>query len=111
MNKYGAKKVKYCGLTFDSKLEFKRYNELMLLIQAGEISDLKIHTKFPIEINGVKVCNVINDFDYIEVKTGKWVSEDVKTKATDTAISRLKRKMVCAFYPTVEWRVMWGGRA
>lgn len=102
MNKYGAKKVKYAGLTFDSKLEYEYYLTLLSRVQSGEITDLNIHTKFPIEINGKPICKVLADFDYIE--NGKFIVVDVK--GADTAISRLKRKLVKACYASVDWRVV-----
>jgi uncharacterized protein DUF1064 len=102
MNKYGAIRVKCDGITFHSKREAARYRELLLLVKAKQIKDLVLQPKFPIEINGQHVCNVIGDFEYIEGKI--WVVEDVK--GFDTAISKLKRKMVKAFYQTVDWRVV-----
>lgn len=102
MNKYGAKKVRFAGLKFDSQLEYDYYLFLLSRVQSNEITDLNIHTKFPIEINGQAICNVLADFDYIE--NGKWIAIDVK--GADTAISRLKRKLVKACYPSVDWRVV-----
>lgn len=45
-SKYNAKKVEYNGMTFDSKRELKRYKELELLEQAGEISNLQRQVKY-----------------------------------------------------------------
>lgn len=36
-NKYGAKKTVVDGVTFDSKAEARRYQQLKLMQQAGEI--------------------------------------------------------------------------
>ncbi|MDD3747626.1 MAG: DUF1064 domain-containing protein, partial [Anaerostipes sp.] len=41
-SKYGARKTVIDGITFDSKREAKRYQELKLLEQAGEISYLEL---------------------------------------------------------------------
>ena len=45
-SKYNAKKVEYNGMTFDSKRELKRYKELELLQEAGEIKNLQRQVKY-----------------------------------------------------------------
>ena len=42
MNKYGNKKAVRNGITFDSQKEAVRYDQLMLMLCAGEIRDLKL---------------------------------------------------------------------
>lgn len=91
-NKYRAKPTTIDGITFHSKGEAGRYNELKLLERAGEISGLELQPSYPIVINGQKVCKVVLDFRY--TIGGKVVVEDFK--GMDTAISRLKRKLVKA---------------
>lgn len=90
--KYNAKKVKLDGYTFDSKAEAKRYSELCLLRKVRAIDQFEIHPKFPIVINGVKVCTVILDFQYWDESLRTTVYEDVK--GVDTPMSRLKRKLL-----------------
>lgn len=102
MNKYRAVKVKLDGITFHSKGEARRYSELLLLVKAKKIKDLTLQPKFPIEINGEHICNVIGDFEYIEDK--QWVVEDFK--GMDTSVSKLKRKLVKAIYKTCELRIV-----
>ena len=46
MAKYKNKKIEVDGIVFDSKKEAKRYRELKLLEQAGEITDLQMQVKF-----------------------------------------------------------------
>jgi hypothetical protein len=89
-NKYGAIKVKIDGYTFDSKAEARRYKDLKVL--PGK--DIEVHPRFPIFIQGIKVCDVVLDFKY--TMTSGTYYEDVK--GHDTALSRLKRKMVEAAY-------------
>jgi len=91
-NKYGNVKVEIDGYKFDSKAEARRYGELKLL----KVAELEVHPKYPIMMRGLKVCDVILDFEYSD-ETGMHY-EDVKSKGTDTAISRLKRRMVSAAY-------------
>lgn len=94
-NKHGAKAIRVDGIRFDSLLEANRYGELKILERAGEVSDIKVHPVFPVEVNGIQVCKVILDFSYTD-KNGCQVHED--TKGQDTALSRLKRRMVEAAY-------------
>lgn len=94
-NKFNAKKVRVDGYVFDSMAEAKHYGELKIRESAGEISDLKVHPVFRIEINGIKVCSVVLDFSYLD-KNGCNVYVDVK--GAKTALSSLKKKLVEASY-------------
>jgi len=94
-NKYGNKKQKADGYTFDSKAEAARYQELKLLERAGRIEALDVHPVFFVTVKGIQVCKVSLDFRYLQHKI-TWVYEDVKGK--DNALSRLKRKLVEAQY-------------
>lgn len=102
MSKYNSRKVELDGYIFDSVAEYYRYRELRLLLLSGEISDLVIHPRFKIIHNSQLICSVIGDFGYIEGSVS--VVEDVK--GFDTAMSRLKRKLIRAYYPDIDWRVL-----
>lgn len=102
-NKYGAKKTVIGSHTFDSTAEAKRYSHLFILQQQGEITELSLQPEYPIFINGVQVCKVKLDFRYRD-KKGCIRIEDVKGK--DTAVSRLKRKMVEAAYPGMKVEII-----
>ena len=93
-SKYNNKKVTHFGITFDSIKEGRRYLDLRLLEKAGQIFDLELQPKFPIEINGVKICTYKADFRY-KTEHGE-VVEDVK--GYKTAIYNLKKKLVKAVY-------------
>lgn len=45
-NKYGANKFVIDGIKFDSKREARRYSELLVLLKAGDISDLQRQVKY-----------------------------------------------------------------
>jgi hypothetical protein len=93
--KFGNKKVEIDGQVFDSKKEAARFHELKLMERAGVIKDLETQPVFQIEINGVKVCKYVADFQYLE--TGKLVVEDVKSAHTRTLpVYRLKNKLMRA---------------
>ena len=49
MNKYRNKKVQVDMFVFDSIAESRRYKELKLLEQAGEISKLELQPKFTLQ--------------------------------------------------------------
>lgn len=95
-NKYGAIPVIVNGVRLDSKKEGKRYFDLLSLQSLGEIKNLVVHPGFHIDIKGKHICKVLLDFAYEEVKSGRTVYED--TKGLDTAISKLKRRMLEAAY-------------
>jgi hypothetical protein len=71
-------------------------------MRAGEITNLECHPSLNITIGGVKICRVEADFAYFE--RGKRVFED--TKGMQTAVSRLKEKLVRACYPGIDWRIV-----
>ena len=107
-NKYGSKKVEVDGITFDSKREAKRYQELLLLEKAGAIQDLQRQVKFVLipaqrepdtigKRGGIhrgktieKECSYYADFVYQEA--GETVVEDTKGMRTTDYI--IKRKLM-----------------
>jgi hypothetical protein len=106
-SKYSNQKVTVDGISFDSKKEAARYNELRAMLQAGLIHSLKVHPVFPIVYQETRICDVELDFAYTTCDKrfpslqGVRVFEDVKSAGTNTPMSRLKRKLVEAFYPEV----------
>lgn len=98
-NKYMNVKTTLDGVQFDSRKEAARYQELLLLLRAGQIANLKIHPKYPLRVNGKHVGYYYGDFQYDEVSTGKPILEDVKSVATrKLACYRLKKRLVLAIY-------------
>jgi hypothetical protein len=93
-NKYRAKSQRIDGIYFPSTAEANRYMILKLQEKAGMISELRIHPRYPILINGKKVCDVVLDFEYLQ--DGERVHED--TKGYQTAESKLRHKLVEAAY-------------
>ena len=97
MSKYYSRKVTVGGLVFDSKKEYKRYCELVLLQKAGQVTDLQRQVKYeliPSQKIGGKVaeraCTYVADFVYQE--NGKTVVEDTKGFKTKEYI--IKRKLM-----------------
>lgn len=92
-NKYHAEPVMIDNIRFASKAEGRCYTMLRARALAGEISALTCHPRFPIEVNGVKVCTYVGDFQYVE--KGRQVIADAKGGAT-TPVFKLKAKLMKA---------------
>jgi len=95
------------GTKLDSGRELTRYCELLLLQRAGEISLLKVHPRFPIEIAGVPIMikskryhngrqlTYVADFTYLDKQTDSFVIEDVKMQSGfRTEIYKIKRALM-----------------
>lgn len=94
-SKFGARRCQVDGIWFDSKQEGAHYRRLRLLEAAGLISDLRVHSRWPLVVNGVDCGAYESDFDHVE--NGTRVIIDVKGKPTD--VYQLKRKIFEALYP------------
>ena len=108
MSKYHSKKITLNGITYDSKKEAKRHQELLLLERAGAIRSLQTQVKYVLipaqrepdtvgkrggTIKGKLIereCSYIADFVYIE--DGQTVVED--TKGYRTTDYKIKRKLM-----------------
>lgn len=100
-NKYGAKKITIQGVTFDSIAEGMRFLELQQKQLRGQISGLQLQVPFPVllipgqcadpvPMGAKNVCKYYADFVYL--KDGEQVVEDVKGRATEAY--RIKKKLV-----------------
>jgi len=94
-SKYHATRTEVDGYVFASKAEARRYSELKLLEQAGEIDHLMLQPKYEIAINKKHICNYFADFQY-RLHRGAYVVEDVK--GVRTPVYQLKKKLVEAIY-------------
>lgn len=95
-HKYGAIATTVDDTRFDSKAEARRYQELKLMERGRLIRNLELQPRFPIEINGVKVCTYVADFRYVSCGTSEMVVED--TKGFKTPEYKLKKKLMKAVY-------------
>ena len=113
-SKYGARKATRttesgATITFDSQKEARRYDELLLMEQAGQIRDLRLQPQYTLqesyltqEGDRIRAIRYVADFSYQERRLGaggvneSWhkVVEDVKSTATRTREYELKRKMM-----------------
>lgn len=113
-SKYGARKATRttesgATITFDSQKEARRYDELLLMQQAGRIQGLRLQPQYTLqesyvtpEGERIRAIRYVADFSYQERRLGaggvneSWykVVEDVKSTATRTREYELKRKMM-----------------
>lgn len=99
--KYGNHKVVIDGeKVADSKHEFRRLNDLIVLQRAGEIKDLQTQVRYKL-IPSQKICGVkVRGTDYVAdfvywTNDGQFVCEDAKGhKTADYIIKRKLMKMI-----------------
>ena len=101
-NKYKNIKTTVGNLKFDSKKEAKRFEELLLLLKAHEIEELRLQHSFTLiesytALDGekIKAMKYIADFTYIDRLRG-FIVEDVKGKQTD--VYKMKKKLMKEIY-------------
>lgn len=113
ISKYHSRKTVIDGITFMSKKEAKRYQELLLLEKAGEIMALQRQVKYvliPAQYETIerysktgkrlkdgkrcieKECAYYADFTYFDVNLDTFVVEDTKGMKTKDYI--MKRKLM-----------------
>lgn len=91
-SKYHAKKTEVDGITFASRKEAARYQELRLLERGGVITDLRLQVPFVLVEKSCygRAIKYVADFVYIE--DGQMVVEDVKGYRTD--VYKLKKRLL-----------------
>ena len=101
--KYRNEKAERGEIRFDSKKEAQRYDELMLLLQAGEISDLRLQRDYTLQEayttpEGKRVRAIRYRADFTYVRNGELIVEDVKSPATKTRAYEIKKKLMLEKY-------------
>lgn len=110
MTKYHAQKTVIDGITFASRLEGERYQQLRLLEKAGDIGDLKLQPELQIMEGWIdpetgekhRSRFYVGDFKYLDIRNHCWVIED--TKGVETTEFRLKWEYVQSEYPQYVFR-------
>lgn len=106
--KYGNVKTEINGIKFDSKKEAVRYEELMLKLKNGELSDLRLQVNFTL-VEGftaptgdrISPIKYIADFTYYDSE-GNYIVEDVKSKITrKDKTYRIKNKLMADLWGIV----------
>jgi len=112
VTKYHSRKTEYAGYVFDSKAEARRYQELLLLEKAGEITDIELQPEFvlvyPFTHQGKKYRGVKYraDFRYRTspdglFNQGETIVEDMKGHRTALYIAKLQ--MLLTRYPDINF--------
>jgi hypothetical protein len=99
--KYGNKKKIVNGLEFDSTKEARRWQDLVLMQQAGQIVGLERQREYPLDVNGLHICTYVADFSYRAVRGADVIPtvEDVKSEPTRKKRDYvIKRKLMLAIH-------------
>lgn len=107
-SKYNAKKVTIDGITFDSKKEAARYQELKLMERAGLIKDLELQPEYELiaayrrqDGKHIQAIRYRADFRYLDLRTSKRIVEDVKGMKTQVYL--IKKKLLLWRYPEINF--------
>lgn len=108
-SKYNNRKTTLYGITFDSQAEADRYLVLRDMEQRGEISALRIHSRWCLldsfaDAQGKKVRGIQYEDDFNYIRDGQRIVEDVK--GFKTAVFRIKEKLFKSRYPNVLFLVI-----
>ena len=98
-SKYHSTPAERGELRFDSRKEARRYDELMVMLRAGIISDLRLQPQFTLQESyvtetGERIRAVRYTADFSYRFGGKLVVEDVKSTATRTKEYLRNRKFM-----------------
>jgi hypothetical protein len=102
MSKYNAQKTTVDGITYDSRKEAQRAQELRLMLKAGVISNLREQVPYELipaqknEYGKIIERAVIYKADFVYDEKGKTVVEDTKGVRTKEYI--IKRKLMLYEY-------------
>lgn len=107
MNKYKNQETTVDGIKFDSKREAARYAELILLLRAGKIRNLKLQPQFTLQESfktpqgeRVRAVVYIADFSYERATepdasgTVHWIPVVEDTKGVRTQAYKLKKRLM-----------------
>jgi hypothetical protein len=83
--------------TFHSRGEAARYTVLKQREKDGLISNLRCQVAFPLTVGGLNCGRYIADFQYLDIKSGKLITEDFKGGLI-TDLYKLKKKLVKALH-------------
>ena len=90
MSKYHAVRTTVDGITFASKAEARRYQELKMLERAGKIAELRLQPRYVLSVDGTPIGEYRGDFQYVMLPTHEIITEDVK--GMKTPMYRWKKK-------------------
>lgn len=105
-SKYRNKPVVIDGVRFASQSEAERDAELQWLGRAGKIAFLKRQPRFPLVVNGVKICTYVADWQYDERDSKGHITTVVEDrKGVLTKEFKIKWALAKALFPDIDWRL------
>ena len=102
-SKYGAVRTVYNGVTYASRSEANYARYLDLQKKAGAIKKWEGQVKWPLIVDGQKLCTMIPDF-LVYFPDGKTAL--VEVKGVSSAVYKLKVKLFRILHPNVDYRVI-----
>ena len=98
-SKYHNEPVTVNGIRFDSRKEARRFQNLLALLRAGAVEELKLQPEFTLQEayitpEGVRVRAIRYRADFSYKRGGDLIVEDVKSRATKTRVYEIKRKLM-----------------
>lgn len=117
-SKWGNTPTTRGKLKFDSKKEAYRFDELVLLQEAGEISDLELEPTYVLQeayteiqfgepLSGERIRALTWTADFRYEKDGRTVVEDVKgSKRTMTQVFHVRVKLFRKRYPYIQLEIV-----
>ncbi len=100
-SKWGNRITTYNGDKYHSAAEAKQAMELDILLKAKKIVGWQPQVPMPINVNGHYICTLIIDFCVDEGGSRYFL----ETKGRETDVSKLKRKLLMACYPGIDYRI------
>lgn len=107
-SKYKNKRVVNSLGSFDSMLEFKHYETLLLRERAGEIKSLARQVSIKLGINDKCRIAYRADFVFFDVKQGEWVVFD--SKGFETDVFKLKKSWLLDSYSNFRFEIAFKSR-
>lgn len=103
--KYGNKKVKAHGYSFDSKLERAVFEMLLIWQESGEISNLRHHPG-TVYLTDARI-GYRPDYSWVNTKNGDIIYGEAKGLETD--VYKIKKKLWAFYGPGI--LLIWKGKA
>jgi hypothetical protein len=103
-NKFNAKKTTcFQGHEHPSRLEANFCNILEQQRKDGLNVGYKTQVRFPLCVNGIKICTHVVDF-LVDFKDGSQVA--METKGFETAVWKIKRNLFKTIYPKIRYETI-----
>lgn len=107
MSKYNSIKVTIDGITFDSRKEANYYCELKMLRMAGVVKDFDMQVPFTLLDGYKRKGKAVRGIKYYADFVVTYVDghkEVVDVKGVRTDVYKLKKKLLLAKYPEIDFR-------